>query len=109
MNIIGDVRGKTCIMFDDMVDTAGSLCNAANALVEVGGAKAVYACATHGVLSGPAFDRITGSAIEELVFLNTIPMPENCPCSKIKMLDVAPIFARAIAHVHGGTSIADLF
>ncbi len=109
MNVIGDVRGKTCIMYDDMVDTAGSLCNAANALVEVGGAKVVYACATHGVLSGPAFDRITGSAIEELVFLNTIPMPENCPCSKIKMLDVAPIFSRAIAHVHGGTSIADLF
>ena len=109
MNVIGDVRGKTCIMFDDMVDTAGSLCNAANALVEVGGAKAVYACATHGVLSGPAFDRITGSAIEELVFLNTIPMPENCPCSKIKMLDVAPIFARCIEHIHDGTSIADLF
>ncbi|MBE6983632.1 MAG: ribose-phosphate pyrophosphokinase [Ruminococcaceae bacterium] len=109
MNVIGDVRGKTCIMYDDMVDTAGSLCNAANALVEVGGAKAVYACATHGVLSGPAFDRITNSAIHELVFHNTIPMPENCPCDKIKMLDVAPIFARAIAHVHGGTSIADLF
>ena len=109
MNVIGDVRGKTCIMYDDMVDTAGSLCNAANALVEVGGAKAVYACATHGVLSGPAFDRITNSAIEELVFHNTIPMPENCPCDKIKMLDVAPIFARAIAHIHGGTSIADLF
>ena len=109
MNVIGDVRGKTCIMYDDMVDTAGSLCNAANALVEIGGAKAVYACATHGVLSGPAFDRITNSAIQELVFHNTIPMPENCPCDKIKMLDVAPIFARAIAHVHGGTSIADLF
>ena len=109
MNVIGDVRGKTCIMYDDMVDTAGSLCNAANALVEVGGAKAVYACATHGVLSGPAFDRISNSAIQELVFHNTIPMPENCPCDKIKMLDVAPIFARAIAHVHGGTSIADLF
>jgi ribose-phosphate pyrophosphokinase len=92
-----------------MVDTAGSLCNAANALVEVGGAKEVYACATHGVLSGPAFDRIQNSAIKELVFHNTIPMPENCPCDKIKMLDVAPIFARAIAHVHGGTSIADLF
>ena len=109
MNVIGDVRGKTCIMYDDMVDTAGSLCNAANALVEVGGAKEVYACATHGVLSGPAFDRITNSAIKELVFHNTIPMPENCPCDKIKMLDVAPIFARAIAHIHGGTSIADLF
>ena len=109
MNVIGDVKDKTCILFDDMVDTAGSLCNAANALVEVGGAKAVYACATHGVLSGPAFDRITNSAIQELVFHNTIPMPENCPCDKIKMLDVAPIFARAIAHIHGGTSIADLF
>jgi ribose-phosphate pyrophosphokinase len=109
MNVIGDVQGKTCILYDDMVDTAGSLCNAANALVEVGGAKEVYACATHGVLSGPAFDRITNSAIKELVFHNTIPMPEYCPCDKIKMLDVAPIFARAIAHVHGGTSIADLF
>ena len=109
MNVIGDVKGKTCILFDDMVDTAGSLCNAANALVEVGGAKEVYACATHGVLSGPAFDRITNSAIKEIVFHNTIPMPEYCPCDKIKMLDVAPIFARAISHIHGGTSIADLF
>jgi ribose-phosphate pyrophosphokinase len=109
MNVIGDVKGKTCILFDDMVDTAGSLCNAANALVEVGGAKEVYACATHGVLSGPAFDRIESSAIKELVVHNTIPLAENCPCKKIKQLDVAPIFARAIAHVHGGTSIADLF
>lgn len=109
MNVIGDVRGKTCILYDDMVDTAGSLCNAANALVEVGGAKAVYACATHGVLSGPAFDRINASAIQELVVHNTIPLAENCPCAKIKQLDVAPIFARAINHVHGGTSIADLF
>jgi ribose-phosphate pyrophosphokinase len=92
-----------------MVDTAGSLCNAANALVEVGGAKEVYACATHGVLSGPAFDRITASAIKELVVHNTIPVDEDCPCDKIKQLDVAPIFARAIAHIHGGTSIADLF
>ena len=109
MNIIGDVRGKTCILYDDMVDTAGSLCNAANALVQVGGAKAVYACATHGVLSGPAFDRITNSVIEEMVFHNTIPMPEYCPCAKIKMLDVAPVFARCIEHIHEGTSIADLY
>ena len=109
MNVIGDVRGKTCILYDDMVDTAGSLCNAANALVQVGGAKAVYACATHGVLSGPAYDRINNSAIEELVVHNTIPVSANCPSNKIKMLDVAPIFARAIAHIHGGTSIADLF
>ena len=109
MNIIGDVRGKSCILYDDLVDTAGSLCNAAKALVEVGGAKAVYACATHGVLSGPAFDRIENSPIQEMVFLNTIPQQQNTPSGKLKYLDVAPVFARAIEHVHGGTSIADLF
>ncbi len=109
MNVIGDVAGKTCILYDDMVDTAGSLCNAAKALVEVGGAKEVYACATHGVLSGPAFERLNNSVIKELVLLNTIPLPEVCPTDKITMLDVAPVFARAIEHIHGGTSIADLF
>ena len=109
MNVIGDVRGKTCIMYDDMVDTAGSLCNAAKALVEVGGAKTVYAGATHGVLSGPAYDRIEASPIEEMVFLNTIPQVGNTESGKIKFLDVSSVFARAIAHIHGGTSIADLF
>ena len=109
MNVIGDVAGKTCILYDDMVDTAGSLCNAAKALVEVGGAKEVYACATHGVLSGPAYDRIENSVIKEMVFLNTIPEVGNTPSKKIKFLDIAPIFARAIEHIHGGTSIADLF
>ena len=109
MNVIGDVKGKTCILYDDMVDTAGSLCNAAKALVEVGGAKEVYACATHGVLSGPAFDRIEASPIKEMVFHNTIPVEDKTPSGKIKALDVAPIFARAISHIHGSTSIADLF
>ena len=109
MNIIGDVKGKTCILYDDMVDTAGSLCNAANALVEIGGAKEVYACATHGVLSGPAYDRIEESPIKEMLFLNTIPEVSNTPSGKCKFLDVAPVFARAISHIHGGTSIADLF
>ncbi len=109
MNVIGDVQGKTCILYDDMIDTAGSLCNAAQALVEVGGAKEVYACATHGVLSGPAFDRIEASPIKEVVVHNTIPVLTNTPSNKIRSLDVAPIFARAIAHIHGGTSIADLF
>ena len=109
MNVIGDVKGKTCILYDDMVDTAGSLCNAAKALVEVGGAKAVYACATHGVLSGPAYERIEASPIQEIVFLNTIPQVGNTPSQKIKFLDAAPVFARAIEHIHGGTSIADLF
>ena len=109
MNVIGDVKDKTCILYDDMVDTAGSLCNAAKALVEIGGAKEVYACATHGVLSGPAYDRIENSPIKEMVFLNTIPEVGNTPSKKIKFLDVAPVFARAIEHIHGGTSIADLF
>ena len=108
MNVIGDVKGKTCILYDDMVDTAGSLCNAANALVQFG-AKEVYACATHGVLSGPAYDRIEASVIKEMLFLNTIPQVGNTPSGKIKFLDVAPIFARAIEHIHGATSIADLF
>ena len=109
MNVIGDVKDKTCILYDDMVDTAGSLCNAAKALVEVGGAKEVYACATHGVLSGPAYERIEASPIKEIVFLNTIPQMGNTPSNKINFLDVAPVFARAIEHIHGGTSIADLF
>ena len=100
MNVIGDVAGKTCILYDDMVDTAGSLCNAA---------KEVYACATHGVLSGPAYDRIEESVIKEMLFLNTIPQVGNTKSGKIKFLDVAPIFARAIEHIHGGTSIADLY
>ena len=108
MNVIGDVKGKTCILYDDMVDTAGSLCNAAQALVD-NGAAAVYACATHGVLSGPALERIEASPIRELVLLNTIPLERNTPSNKIVQLNVAPIFARAISHIHGGTSIADLF
>ena len=108
MNVIGDVKGKTCILFDDMVDTAGSLCNAAKALTEQG-AKEVYACATHGVLSGPAYDRIEESSIKEMVFLNTIPEVRNTASGKLKFLDVSHVFARAIEHIHGGTSIADLF
>ena len=92
-----------------MVDTAGSLCNAARALVEIGGAKEVYACATHGVLSGPAYERLEASPIKEMVFLNTIPEAGNTASSKCKFLDVAPVFARAIEHIHGATSIADLF
>ena len=109
MIVIGDGKGKTCILYDDMIDTAGSLCNAAQALVEVGGAKEVYACATHGVLSGPAFDRIEASYIKEAVIHNTIPLNANTPSNKIKQLDVGRIFAKAISHIHCGTSIADLF
>ncbi len=110
MNIIGNVEGKTCILLDDMVDTAGSLCGAAKAIVEIGGAKEVYACASHGVLSGPAIERIENSVIKELLLLDTIPYPENKPvCDKIKYMPVAPIFAQAIQRVYEEISISPLF
>ena len=110
MNIIGNVEGKTCILLDDMVDTAGSLCGAAKALVEIGGAKDVFACASHGVLSGPAIDRINDSCIKELTLLDTIPYPEDKPkCDKIKYLPVAPVFAEAIERIYEEVSISSLF
>ena len=110
MNIIGDVRGKKVILLDDMVDTAGSLCNAAKALVEIGGATQVMACASHGVLSGPAIERIENSYIEELLFLDTIPYPADKPaCDKIKYLSVAPLFAAAIDKIFEESSISVLF
>ena len=110
MNIIGDVRDKHVILVDDMVDTAGTLCNGAKALVERGGAKSVTACATHGVLSGPAIDRINDSYIEELLLLDTIPYPVDKPaCDKIKYLSVAPIFSDAIKRIYEEVSISSLF
>ena len=108
MNIIGNVEGKRIILFDDMVDTAGSLCGAAKALVEKGGAKEAYACATHGVLSGPAISRLNESVIKELVLIDTIPAPEAV-CPKIKYLSAGPLFAEAIECVTEGTSMVGLF
>ena len=110
MNIIGNVEGKTCILLDDMVDTAGSLVGAAKAIVEIGGAKEVFACASHGVLSGPAIDRIESSCIKELLLLDTIPYPaDKQPCDKIKYMSVAPVFAEAIQRVYEEISISNLF
>ena len=110
MNIIGNVEGKTCILLDDIVDTAGSLCGAAKAISEIGGAKKVYACATHGVLSGPAIERIENSCIEELLLLDTIPYPTDTPaCSKIKYISTAPVFAEAIRRIYEEVSISNLF
>ena len=110
MNIIGNVEGKTVIMLDDMVDTAGSLCNAAKALSEVGGAKEVFACATHGVLSRDAIERINDSYIKELILLDTIPYPSDKPaCDKIRYLSVADMFAEAITHIYEEVSISTLF
>ena len=110
MNIIGSVEGKTVVLLDDMVDTAGSLCNAAKALVDIGGAKEIYACATHGVLSGPAIGRIKESPIKELLLLDTIPYPSEEPASgKIHYLSVAPLFAEAITRIYEEVSISSLF
>ena len=109
MNVIGEVQGKDCILFDDMVDTAGSLCNAAKAIVDVGGAKNVYACASHGLLSGPAIERLTDSVIKEIAFLNTLPENENTAGGKIKYLSVAPMFAEAIERIYQEISISKLF
>jgi ribose-phosphate pyrophosphokinase len=109
MNVIGDVRGKDCILFDDMVDTGGSLCNAAQALIDVGGAKSVHACASHGVLSGPALERVNNSVIQELALLDTIPAVDPAKCPKIKYLSVAPMFSEAIERIYQEISISKLF
>ena len=108
MNVIGDVKGKDCILFDDMVDTAGSLCNAAKAIVEVGGANKVYACASHGVLSGPAIDRLESSNIEELALLDTIPAHPEAVRARIKYLSVASMFSEAIERTYQEVSISKL-
>ncbi|MCQ2447922.1 MAG: ribose-phosphate pyrophosphokinase [Oscillibacter sp.] len=109
MNVIGDVKDKDCILFDDMIDTAGSLCNAAKAIVEIGGARNVYACASHGVLSGPAIERINNSNITEVALLDTIPAIDSGLSDKIKYLTVAPLFSDAIERVYQEISISKLF
>ena len=109
MNIIGDVKGKKLIIVDDMVDTGGSLCNAAQALIEVGGASEVYACATHGVLSGPALERIEKSPIKELVFLDTIELPASKKIDKIKVISTARVFAEAIERIYDDRPVSPLF
>ena len=109
MNVIGDVEGKDCIIFDDMCDTCGTLCNAAKALIEVGGAKSVHACATHAVLSGPAIDRINNSVITELALLNTIPPVDAALSDRLKYLSVGPMFSEAIERIYQEVSISKLF
>lgn len=108
MNIIGDVKDKTVILVDDMIDTAGTIANGAKALMNFG-AKEVYACCTHGVLSGPALDRIQESPIKELLVLDTIQMPEEKRIDKIKFASVAPVFAEAISRIYQDVSVSPLF
>lgn len=108
MNIIGDVEGKTCLMIDDMIDTAGTIVQGAQALVEVGKAKRVFACCTHGVLSGPAIERLKSSVIEKLFVLNTIEIPEEKKFDKLQLVSVAQIFADAIRNIYEETSVSKL-
>ncbi|ELK48346.1 UNVERIFIED_CONTAM: ribose-phosphate diphosphokinase [Halobacillus marinus] len=108
MNIVGNIEGKTAILIDDIIDTAGTITLAANALVE-NGAKEVYACCTHPVLSGPAIERIDNSKIKELVVTNTIPLGEEKSSEKIKELSVAGLISEAIIRVHERQSISILF
>lgn len=109
MNIIGDVEGKKVILVDDMIDTAGTLCNAASAIIEKGGATSVYACATHAVLSGPAIERIEKSPIKELILLDTVPIPEDKMLDKFTILPVAPVFAEAIERIYADKPVSPMF
>ena len=106
MNIIGDVRGKKVILIDDMVDTAGTLCNSAQALIDKGGATEVIACATHGVLSGPAIERLQNSCIKELILLDTIPQKA---IPNITLLPVAPLFAEAIERIYEDKPVSTMY
>lgn len=108
MNVIGNVKGKKVILVDDVVDTAGTLCNAANAIME-NGAKEVNACATHAVLSGPAMDRLKSSPIKELLLLDTIPVPPEKKLPNMTVLSVAPLFAEAINRIYKDKPVSPLF
>jgi len=109
MNLIGDVKGKQCIIVDDMIDTAGTLCGAAKALMDYGATR-VVACATHGVLSGPAIQRIMESPIDEVIVSDTIPLsPAAKTCAKIKQVSMARLLGEAIKRIHSSDSVSSLF
>lgn len=108
MNIIGDIKGKKVIIVDDMIDTAGTLVNAAKAVIEKG-AKEVYACATHGVLSGPAIKRLQESPIKELLLLDTISLNNDKKIDKIKIISVSNIFSQAISRIYSNHPVSTLF
>ncbi len=109
MNIVGDVKGKRCLIVDDMIDTAGTIVQGAKALVEVGGASDVYACCTHPVMSGPAIERLQNSVIEKLFILDTIELPKEKRIDKFITVSVAPIFAEAIAAIFGDLPVSKLY
>ena len=109
MHVIGDVKGRDCIIVDDIIDTAGTLCNAARAVMDHG-ARSVVACATHGVLSGPAVQRIEDSPLEEVVVTNSIPLsPQALACKKIRTVSIARLLGEAIRRIHNSDSVSSLF
>jgi ribose-phosphate pyrophosphokinase len=107
--VVGDVRGRHCLLFDDLIDTAGTLVKGAEALMQKGAAS-VSACATHAVLSGPAVERIEASCLKEVVFTNSIPLSKEAKrCGRIKSLSIAKLLAEAIKSIHEETSVSVLF
>ena len=107
-HFIGDVKNKICVIFDDEIDTAGSMMEAVNALEE-NGAKEIYAACTHGILSGPAIQRIEKSALKELIITDTVPLTKEKQSKKIKVVSIAPLFAKAIMKIHLGQGVGELF
>ena len=108
MNIIGDVKGKVCLMLDDMIDTAGTITQGAKALAD-NGAKEIYACCSHGVLSGPAIKRLEDSVLKKVIILDTIHQPEERQIEKIQQVTVADLFAEAIERIYSFTSVSQLY
>jgi ribose-phosphate pyrophosphokinase len=108
MNVIGDIEGKDAIIVDDIIDTAGSMTKAAAALKDLG-AKEVFACCTHPVLSGPAIERLENSVIKKLIVTDSIKLPEEKKIDKLEIVSVAPLLAEAITRIHGNKSVSTIF
>ncbi|MBQ4615875.1 MAG: ribose-phosphate pyrophosphokinase [Mailhella sp.] len=109
MHIVGNVAGKTAVLVDDMIDTAGTICTAANLLME-GGAKEVYACASHAVLSGPALERLNAAPFKEIIVTDTIPLGDRlAQCDKLRVASIAGVLAKSIRNIHDGSSVSALF
>jgi ribose-phosphate pyrophosphokinase len=108
MNVVGEVRGKDCIVPDDMIDTGGTMSEAIMALKR-NGAEDIYCCATHGLLSGPAVDRLKNSPVTEIAVTNTVALPPERKFEKLKILSIAPLLAKAIGYTHSDQSVSSLF
>ena len=109
MHIVGNVAGKTAVLVDDMIDTAGTICTAANLLME-GGAKEVYACTSHAVLSGPALERLNAAPFKEIIVTDTIPLGDRlAQCDKLRVASIAGVLAKSIRNIHDGSSVSALF